>query len=529
MQRKKKQISKTSLLQTLQRSYKIALHSKLNGIPTNELIDEQFQKSRRKFLGDTGKAALITTIAGSSFLASCADKSAPVITIVGAGIAGLNAAYTLKRSGYFAQIYEASPRTGGRMFTAKDIMGAGLTTELGGEFIDTAHVDIFDLAKKFELPIVDTQIESEKKLIHACYYFDGKILTDKDIIEMLTPYVMQMQKDIDSMSEEITYNNHSEDDARLDKLSIADYLTSIGITGTLFNLFDVAYTTEYGSNTSEQSSINLLYLIAPEMTDEFNYSGYSDERYKIEGGNQRIPDELAKRMENQIHVGYSLEAVSTKNGGKKIILHFIQSNGAAIDVETDYAIITVPFTILRDVKWNVELSPVKKKAIDEMGYGKNAKLMIGFQKPLWRELGYAGFTFSDNGLQNCWDNSQMQKGDGAGLTVFTGGTAGEELIKGTDKEQAAIYLARLDAIYPQISGFHNQKSARFHWPTYQYTKASYTCFKPGQFTSIEGSQREPEGNIYFAGEHCSYEFQGFMNGGAQTGRVAAEQILEKIK
>lgn len=528
MHKKKKNISKTSMLQTLQRSYKIALQSKLKGIPVNELTDEEFRKSRRKFIGSTGKAALLTTIAGSAFLTSCAAKGAPVITIVGAGIAGLNAAFTLKRSGYFAQIYEASPRTGGRMFTAKDIMGAGLTTELGGEFIDTAHVDIFDLAKRFELPLIDTQIESEKKLIHACYFFDGKIISDKEIIEMLTPFVMQMQKDIDSMSDEISYSSHSDDDLRLDKLSIADYLTGIGISGTLYHLFDVAYTTEYGLNISEQSSINLLYLIAPEMTDKFNYSGYSDERYKIEGGNQRIPDALAKQMESQIHVGYTLEAVTQKENGK-IILHFIQSNGSATEVETDFAIITVPFTILRGIKWNMELSPVKRKAIDEMGYGQNAKLMIGFQKPFWREAGYAGFTFSDNGLQNCWDNSQLQKGDGAGLTIYTGGTPGVELGNGTDKEQAAIYLARLEAIYPGITAVHNQKSARFHWPTYPYVKASYTCFKPGQFTSIEGSQREPEGNIYFAGEHCSYEFQGFMNGGAQTGREAAEKILEKIK
>jgi monoamine oxidase len=69
---------------------------------------------------------------------------------------------------------------------------------------------------------------------------------------------------------------------------------------------------------------------------------------------------------------------------------------------------------------------------------------------------------------------------------------------------------------------------RWHWPTYPFTKASYACYKPGQWTGMRGAEAAPVGNLLFAGEHCSLDYQGFMNGGAETGRLAAETVLRKV-
>ncbi|RYE27208.1 MAG: FAD-dependent oxidoreductase, partial [Sphingobacteriaceae bacterium] len=57
---------------------------------------------------------------------------------------------------------------------------------------------------------------------------------------------------------------------------------------------------------------------------------------------------------------------------------------------------------------------------------------------------------------------------------------------------------------------------------------SYACYKVGQYTTIRGAEQKPVGNLYFAGEHCSLDFQGFMNGAAETGRLAAEEIMAKM-
>jgi monoamine oxidase len=67
-----------------------------------------------------------------------------------------------------------------------------------------------------------------------------------------------------------------------------------------------------------------------------------------------------------------------------------------------------------------------------------------------------------------------------------------------------------------------------HWPSNPLTRGSYTCYRPGQFTTIAGHEGTPVGNLYFAGEHTNsfYEWQGFMEGAALSGIDAAQQILK---
>ena len=175
MDTKKQRAVKTKLLQSIQRAYQIALGSKQKGIPLHE-YHQSLQITRRQFLATTGKASLFTLAAGASFITACTTANKPTIAIVGAGIAGLNAAYTLKRAGFIAQVYEASDRTGGRIITATDLMGKGLTTEMGGEIIDSTHADMLLLAQTFNLPLLDTFVPSESNLIHACYYINNKVI-----------------------------------------------------------------------------------------------------------------------------------------------------------------------------------------------------------------------------------------------------------------------------------------------------------------------------------------------------------------
>ncbi|MFI5135996.1 MAG: flavin monoamine oxidase family protein, partial [Chitinophagales bacterium] len=188
--------------------------------------------SRRKFISNVTKAAAVVSIAG--LYESCNPKSKatqPQIVIVGAGISGLHAGYILKNAGFTSQIYEGSPRTGGRIMSVSDMMGDGLWTEMGGEFIDTDHEDMLSLAKKFDLPLLDRAADSEKSLKEYAYYFQEKHFQSKDLLKELHPFAEKISKDIESLSEEITFEKHSEADQRLDNMSITDYLDSLGIKG----------------------------------------------------------------------------------------------------------------------------------------------------------------------------------------------------------------------------------------------------------------------------------------------------------
>jgi monoamine oxidase len=154
--------------------------------------------------------------------------------------------------------------------------------------------------------------------------------------------------------------------------------------------------------------------------------------------------------------------------------------------------------------------------------------MMGFSSRPWRNQGYSGYVFADNGLQSGWDNSQLQAGNSGGYTVYLGGSRGVQLGSGSVQSKVNQYLPLLNQIFPGAQAKYNGNAERFHWPTYPFTLGSYACYTPGQWTSIGGAEIEAVDQLYFAGEHCSADFQGYMNGGAETGRKAARAIWQLI-
>jgi monoamine oxidase len=493
--------------------------------PLDELMEMPPPPTRRRFLQTTALTG--AAIAAGAWIKPeplRADSSSARVAIVGAGIAGLNAAYKLKKAGVRAEIYEASARSGGRIFTARDLLGPGLTTELGGEFIDSNHAEIRALAKEFGLQLLDLRGPRMGRVKHDAYFFNGRHYTQGQAIRAFAPLAKKIAADFDS-TEDVVDFEHEGGGGELDRMSIAEYIEKIGATGWMKELLDVAFVTEYGLETGEQSALNLIFLISTKP-GTFEPFGDSDERYKVRGGNERIVEELLKRVSGQVHHRHRLEAI--REHGKGFRLTFQDANGSSMDVDADAAILTLPFTMLREVDMKVDLPPWKSKAIRELGYGTNAKVLVGFRDRHWRSQGFAGGIFTNETFQSGWDNSALQPGIAGGFTFYSGGKLGMEAGQGTAEEAAARLMPGLERAFLGITAKQSGKVSRFHWPTHPFTKAAYSCFKPGQWTSIAGAEGKPVGNLFFAGEHTSYDFQGYMNGGAQSGKDAAEAVIKTL-
>ncbi len=521
--------AKTSIFSMLQKAFSIASKAnKTNAAPADEILGQMQENAwtRRKFLENTGKFSILAATTG--ILDACntpkVSASNTRIAIVGGGIAGLHAAHILAKGGIDNfTIYEAADRIGGRMFTAKNIMGAGLTTELGGEFIDSGHEDMFNLANEFGFTLFDTQSPSELLLTKDAYYFNGQHYSLLEVINAFSTIAPQMQADIDMLPDSITYNSYGAA-AAYDTLSISQYLTQIGASGWLRSLIEVAYETEYGLSCDLQSAINMLFLISADTSGgTFDIFGESDERYKIAGGSQQVTDVLASKYNAHIEIGKQLLSIHDKGSYFELVF-----SGISKPVKAEYVILAIPFSVLRNVYIDVKLPTWKRNAIEKLGYGTNAKLAMGFSERTWRNNGYTGYVFANNGIQSGWDNSQLQGGIEGGYTVFLGGQKAIDLAANTAEYQAQQHLFKLDVIFTGSFAKYNNKAARFNWHSYQHTQGSYSCYLVGQWTSIAGAERTPVGRLYFAGEHCSLDYQGYMNGAAETGRVAAEEILVTI-
>lgn len=521
---------RTPLFGFLQRSLALARHSLRSGKPSGEVIEEAQERaawSRRDFLSASASAAAVLAYSGCApaRLATPSRREESVL-IIGAGIAGLTAAYRLKQAGVRARILEAGNRAGGRMFSLRDHFADGQVAELGGELIDTSHAAIRALSRELEIELDDLATD-DPSLARDTWYFGGARRSEREVVEAFRPIAAKLEQDLATLTgDDVTYREPN-GGQKLDAMTLDEWLERAGARGWVRDLLDVGYTTEYGLEVGRQSALNLLLMIDPNP-DPFRIYGESDERFHVRGGNDRIVSALAARLEGQIETGAALEAVRERPDGS--FACGVRRGTASTEIAADRVLLAIPFTLLRSVRMDVPLPPAKARAIAEMGYGTNAKLMAGFSERVWRTRhGSNGSVLTDLSFQLSWETSRLQSGSSGILTNFTGGDHGVELGRGSAPEQAALLVSDLERIFPDAAARRaGMKEARFHWPSHPWTKGSYACYLPGQWTGFRGAEGERVRRLHFAGEHCSLEAQGFMEGGCETGEATAREILTEL-
>jgi len=526
-------MGRTPLFHLLQRAARIARAAAHDPAPLDEFYERgreiRADPSRRRFLQAAGAGLLL---AGCSTLP---EPSAPAnvlrqaqddrneVVIVGAGIAGLTAAWRLRQQGVRVRVFEAQTRIGGRMFSLRNHFPDGQVIELGGELIDSDHVRLRALAAELGL-VLDDLLEGDDD--HDTWFFDGRALSEREIVAAFVPVAAAIERDLATLGDgDILHDDHQNADA-LDALSIAQWLDRNGVSGWLRTLIDVAYTTEMGLEIDQQSALNLLTFIGTDDKDRFAVFGASDERSHVRGGNDLIVHGLGAKLSDAVETGSVLEAVRGDASGYTLTF---RRDGATRDVVARQVILAMPFTLLRKVRFDVALPDVKRRAIDTLAYGTNAKLMIGYDRRVWRAHGANGASFSDLPFQTTWETTRKQPGNGGVLTNFTGGRHGVALGQGTPKQQADDATATIERMFPgAVAARVGAREVRMHWPTHPWTLGSYACFRPGDWTGLRGAMGESVGGLHFAGEHCALDTQGFMEGGCESGETAAAAVLQAM-
>jgi monoamine oxidase len=304
-----------------------------------------------------------------------------------------------------------------------------------------------------------------------------------------------------------------------------------GINSKLGQLLDVAYNIEYGAESKEQSSLNLVYLLGYRGQGRLRIFGASNEKYHVNGGNDQLPRALADAVGwARISIGTELVAIARNAAGFDL---WLSKGGSSFKQTYDKVVLALPFTILR---FSVDYSragfePRKVTAIEKQGMGTNSKLHLQFTERHWNSLGCNGETYSDRGYQNTWEVSRTQPGRAGILVDYTGGKVGASFgpTSGTPGERAQRFLAQIEPVLPGLSSRWNRKATIDYWAGYRWTKGSYSYWKVGQYTAFAGIEYARQGNCHFAGEHTSIDFQGYLNGAVETGQRAAADILADLK
>jgi monoamine oxidase len=314
---------------------------------------------------------------------------------------------------------------------------------------------------------------------------------------------------------------------QLDRLSITDYLDRYCRDPILRQFIEVAYTNEYGLEIDRQSAINLILLISKD-TKKIEIFGSSDQKYHIQGGNQQIVDRLAAKFSDRIEQNTRLESIrSTSNNRYRVSL---RSGETSKEYIFDRVILALPFNILRQIDLGVKLPAAKRTAIKEMGYGTNTKVITSYSDRLWRtKYKSNGQSFSNLDTRETWEATRYTDDRIGLITTFSGGNLGVTLSRSKAVAANSQLTAQFDRIFPGVKNLAANTSLVTNWIDNPNARGSYSCYLVGQWTKFAGAEGERVGNLFFIGEHCSIEAQGYMEGGCATGSIAALAILKDLK
>lgn len=475
----------------------------------------------------------------------------PQIAIVGAGIAGLTAALTLQDAGLACAVYEAADRVGGRMHSNATTWGDGLVSEWCGEFIDGDHTALRQLIARFNLPTVDLGRGRNSQAQTLMYFMDRYYSADElaEDVQALASVLEQQYLDAGFPT---TYARFTQAGLRLDQMSVYAWIEQYvqgGHETPIGHYLDCACSGLYGLDTREQSALNLVYLFGSRIRSQGAPRPMQGSS-KIVGGNERLPLAIARSLpEGCLHLGHRLIAIE-RTRDATLNLMFATASGVA-HVQCDSAILTLPFSALRHVDYQRAGFDSRKQAvIEQLGYGTISKLFLEFDTPYWYEDGpwphpHSGFIITDLAIQTLWDAGSGQ--------IVSPGSAGSQrphalLVDYTSGHSGAAYAApaaysttadspdiqryaqnclrQLERVFPGISAHYTGRAA-LSYPTIDPNLlGSYACWRVGQYTTFGGYEGVAQGPIYFAGEHCSVEFQGYMEGAAREGARAAREIIE---
>lgn len=500
--------------------------------------------ARRRNLATAGEAAPIPAQPGATRrallkgfaaggVAAAIPTAAPArtgmgrVAIIGGGIAGLTALHHLREAGVDARLYEAGARLGGRVFTQQSATGPAF--ELGAQLVNSDHDDMRALTAQFGIKLIDRKAEPHRSIVVT----GGRTVAEAELAEALTPIAAQIGRDADRMDANPAALR------AFDAMSVADYLdrhAALIPAPWVRSLLETTGRTEYGAEPDATSALSLLFNLPTVDGERADILGGSDERYAISGGSSTLIDALATRHAAQIETGRVLQRVARATGG--VTLSFADDTTERADA----VIVAVPAPKTRQIDFAVPLPTTWRHFIGAMTLGRNEKILAAADSPRWRDAIGGGGDVWHAGARGSWASGwdgSVPGVDGPPVwTWYLGGDATDD--RDPAQALAARYASDARIALGDLAASADAPVRRTAWHRDPLIGGSYGSYPPGHLTRfgsllwMEGDdgaavQSAPAlGRVIFAGEHLSDAFPGYMNGGAQTGRLAAQAILGRV-
>ncbi len=460
---------------------------------------------------------LKTYSVGLLLLITSAMALADDAIVVGAGFAGLSAAYELEQRGFNVTVLEARDRLGGRITTETNFEN-GQIAEGGGELLDHVriHPMMWDYANKFAVEI--DYIGYWGKIEEGAYYLNGKLFPYNSFKRELG---LEYKKEYDrfhhalnDLANEIP--NYSDPTtaphaAQLDNTTVQEWIDSLNLPANIATLAAHHIRGEY----DEPSALSLLFLAHQAKVYE-NAGGNEVEIARFKHGGVSMAQGFADNINGPILTNHVVTSITQKGNNVTV-----RAGGKRFTA--DVVVVTVPASVLNNISFSPALPNDMVNAASELNYGSHTKVLLQYQKRFWLDFGTGGDTISELPIGWTWEATDQQEGDSGIMISYTSGDYADSQIDFSEADIIASKRGQIETMYPGSDALFI-KAEVYPWHRMEYSMGGYTAYGPGQVTKYWNTFRQPHGKVYFAGEHTDDKFIAYMEGAVRSGLRVAEEI-----
>ncbi len=494
----------------------------------------RYPLSRRKFLKDTALTAAVLSTSSPLDLLAASQKTferigpPKKVVVMGAGLAGLSAAFELTQAGHDVTILEAQMRPGGRVLTLRQPFSDGLYAEAGAARVPDSHDLTLKYAKLFNLTL-DPYQRNASELARVVYHHKRRFTVQPDEdFNLLAHFPLDLtleerelgfdglwQKYLRPAIEEMGDRNSPDwppqSAKKYDHMTVEELMREQGASPGVVAAINFALDRHH-----EDRRPSALWALAGWYDD----TG-PEQMYKIRGGTDLLPKAFAARLAEKIR--YGSPVVRIEHDTCRVRLVFSQA-GVHQTIAGDYLICAIPYSVLRDVEISPPFTPEKQRVVAELTFTPAARVFLQFKRRFWLEEGFSGFAETDV-LHSIWNPTFDQPGPRGILLSFLWDSLARDLTAMTEDERINYTLKHMEKIFPGIRQ-NFEGSVTKSWGDDPWARGCGVYLKPGQVTSLLPYIARHEGRVHFAGTHTYPQEAGWMQGAFVSGIRAAREINE---
>jgi len=494
--------------------------------------------SRRSFLRHAALA--LPALAAFPQLASAAPSPLPPgeipppperavrprkVIVVGAGLAGLAAAYELVAWGHDVTVLEARTRPGGRVWTLRSPFSDGLYAEAGAmDFSESARF-MQHYVQLFGLSTASPQRED----VRFAFHLRGRRILFGRGIESEWPFaVTPEEKKLGPFGIDAKYlvpptrelgdvSDPGWDIGRFeryDRMTLAELLTSQGVSDEAVSLLSYLMGVGYGWRTG--SALHRL------ISDFAMFELGGGKLLYLDGGADALPRAFAAALRDRIWYGAPVTKILQENGKVRAVF---RQGGAEESLEADRLVCAVPCPVLRRIEISPALPPARRRILDELEHTPVTRIFVQTRRRFWHEAGEAGAGVTDLPIGMVAEQPFIRSGDQGPRGLLEAHIRGADAVPAGalgPEEQIAFAVEHLEKLHPGVRR-HVEGGAAVSWHDDPWTGGAYPWWKPGQLTQWMPELARAEGRIHFAGEHTSHLCRQ-MEGALMSGHRAAREV-----